>query len=287
MPDPGLPLGRGGRRGVHIHADVPREAPTVRGFISLLARTLEGAAPADVAEVPDDLLDQLGLSETLGMTRTQGLTAILLPDQALRGRRRLMLGVLELAGAAAGFSAAARRAICPTDGDVHVGERLIRQYELRAGDEIDGETPARRQGPRRRRWRRSPPSSAGRPHELARAPRVHPPRRHPSQRAAPPRVPAGPPGPARLHQPGDRPPLPARQGPARPHRGAGQGGQDDGAPVHRRGHRAPTTPRPTLFILLVDERPEEVFEMEAAGRRRGDRLELRQPGARSTSRWPS
>lgn len=62
---------------VHIHADVPRESPTVRGFISLLARTLEGAAPEDVASIPDDLLDQLGLSETLGMTRTQGLTAIL------------------------------------------------------------------------------------------------------------------------------------------------------------------------------------------------------------------
>ncbi|HEY7727464.1 MAG TPA: SufE family protein [Candidatus Eisenbacteria bacterium] len=62
---------------VHIHADVPRESPTVRGFISLLARTLDGAAPEDVARVPDDLLDQLGLSETLGMTRTQGLTAIL------------------------------------------------------------------------------------------------------------------------------------------------------------------------------------------------------------------
>ncbi len=62
---------------VHIHADVPRESPTVRGFISLLARSLEGAAPEDVARIPDDLLDQLGLSETLGMTRTQGLTAIL------------------------------------------------------------------------------------------------------------------------------------------------------------------------------------------------------------------
>jgi cysteine desulfuration protein SufE len=62
---------------VHIHADVPPESPTVRGFISLLARTLDGASPADVARVPDDLLDQLGLSETLGMTRTQGLTAIL------------------------------------------------------------------------------------------------------------------------------------------------------------------------------------------------------------------
>jgi len=62
---------------VHIHADVPPESPTVRGFISLLARALDGATPADVARIPEDLLDQLGLSETLGMTRTQGLTAIL------------------------------------------------------------------------------------------------------------------------------------------------------------------------------------------------------------------
>jgi cysteine desulfuration protein SufE len=62
---------------VHIYADVPREAPTVRGFVSLLARTMEGASPQAVAELPLDLLDQLGLSETLGMTRTQGLTAIL------------------------------------------------------------------------------------------------------------------------------------------------------------------------------------------------------------------
>jgi cysteine desulfuration protein SufE len=65
----------GGR--VHIHADVPREAPTVRGFVSLLARSLEGASPTAVAGLPLDLLDQLGLSEALGMTRTQGLTAIL------------------------------------------------------------------------------------------------------------------------------------------------------------------------------------------------------------------
>jgi len=63
--------------GVHIHADVPRESPTVRGFISLLARTLDNQTPEAVAQLPDDLLDQLGLSETLGMTRTQGLTAIL------------------------------------------------------------------------------------------------------------------------------------------------------------------------------------------------------------------
>jgi cysteine desulfuration protein SufE len=62
---------------VHIYADVPPEAPTVRGFISLLARTLDGVSPEEVARIPDDLLDRLGLSETLGMTRTQGLSAIL------------------------------------------------------------------------------------------------------------------------------------------------------------------------------------------------------------------
>jgi cysteine desulfuration protein SufE len=62
---------------VHIYADVPRESPTVRGFVSLLAGTLEGQTADVVASLPLDLLDQLGLSETLGMTRTQGLTAIL------------------------------------------------------------------------------------------------------------------------------------------------------------------------------------------------------------------
>ena len=62
---------------VAIHADVPRESPTVRGFLSLLIRQLHGSAPAEVEATPDDLLERLGLSQDLGMTRTQGLTAIL------------------------------------------------------------------------------------------------------------------------------------------------------------------------------------------------------------------
>jgi cysteine desulfuration protein SufE len=61
---------------VTISADVPRESPTVRGFVSLLVHGLEGATPAEVAALPDDLLHSLGLDETLGMMRTQGLTAI-------------------------------------------------------------------------------------------------------------------------------------------------------------------------------------------------------------------
>jgi cysteine desulfuration protein SufE len=61
---------------VQIHADVPREAPTVRGFLSLLIKGLKGATPDEVAAMPGDLLDRLQLSELLGMTRMQGLSAV-------------------------------------------------------------------------------------------------------------------------------------------------------------------------------------------------------------------
>lgn len=62
---------------VRLFAEVPRESPTVRGYVSLLLRGLDGATPEEVAAVPADLLERLGLVETLGMMRVQGLTAIL------------------------------------------------------------------------------------------------------------------------------------------------------------------------------------------------------------------
>lgn len=62
---------------VHLHADVPRESPTVRGFVAILVTALDGASPAAVQAVPNDLLDRLGLTEVIGMTRTQGLSAVL------------------------------------------------------------------------------------------------------------------------------------------------------------------------------------------------------------------
>ena len=63
---------------VEIHADVPRESPTVRGFVSLLIQGLQGMTRAEVAALPADLLDQLRLGETIGMNRTQGLSAIVM-----------------------------------------------------------------------------------------------------------------------------------------------------------------------------------------------------------------
>ncbi len=61
---------------VHFGADIPRESPTVRGFVSLLLAALDGKPATQVAELPDDLLDRLRLTEALGMTRTQGLSAV-------------------------------------------------------------------------------------------------------------------------------------------------------------------------------------------------------------------
>jgi cysteine desulfuration protein SufE len=61
---------------VQLHAEAPREAPTVRGFVSLLAKAMNGATPEEVATMPNDLLEKLGLSDALGMMRMQGLTAI-------------------------------------------------------------------------------------------------------------------------------------------------------------------------------------------------------------------
>ncbi len=62
---------------VELFADAPIEAPTVRGFVSLLLEGLEGATVEDVLSVPNDLVAQCGLSETLGMLRVRGLGGVL------------------------------------------------------------------------------------------------------------------------------------------------------------------------------------------------------------------
>jgi cysteine desulfuration protein SufE len=61
---------------VRIHAEIPRESPTVRGFVSLLVGALDGAPAAAIAALPADLIALLKLDETLGMMRSQGLDAV-------------------------------------------------------------------------------------------------------------------------------------------------------------------------------------------------------------------
>jgi cysteine desulfuration protein SufE len=62
---------------VRIHADAPPEAPTVRGFVGFLVEALGGADPAAVAELPEDLMERMGLDDVLGPQRTRGLGSVI------------------------------------------------------------------------------------------------------------------------------------------------------------------------------------------------------------------
>jgi len=61
---------------VRLEATVPEQSPTVRGFVALLVAGISGATPDDVSRLPDDVLPLLGLSGTLGMTRSKGFRGI-------------------------------------------------------------------------------------------------------------------------------------------------------------------------------------------------------------------
>lgn len=61
---------------VCIYADIPRESPTVRGFVALLIKAFNGVSPAEVETAPADILHRTGLANTLGMIRMHGLSAV-------------------------------------------------------------------------------------------------------------------------------------------------------------------------------------------------------------------
>jgi transcription termination factor Rho len=174
-----------------------------------------------------------------------------------------MLGVLELVGRGSGFLRRREAGYVPTSGDVHVGERLIRQHELRAGDEIDGETR---------------PGGKGRSSSLERVTAVD---------GRPPAEVRGRPDFNRLGAIHPNEQLLLEFGLVR------QGQPDytnrviDILTPFGKGQRAlivapakagktmilqsiaegisANYPQATLYVLLVDERPEEVFEMESLG----------------------
>jgi len=62
---------------VTLLADAPRDAPTVRGFMGFLMESLNGAPVEEVAGLPNDLLDEMGMGEVLGVMRTQGLGSVI------------------------------------------------------------------------------------------------------------------------------------------------------------------------------------------------------------------
>ncbi len=62
---------------VHLYATAPKEAPTTRGFASILVQGLAGLTVEQVLAVPDDYPSDLGLTEAVSPLRIRGMTALL------------------------------------------------------------------------------------------------------------------------------------------------------------------------------------------------------------------
>jgi cysteine desulfuration protein SufE len=62
---------------VIVNATAPEEAPTTRGFASILVQGLHGMTPEEVLAVPPDFPLLLGLQNAVSMLRLRGMSGML------------------------------------------------------------------------------------------------------------------------------------------------------------------------------------------------------------------
>lgn len=62
---------------VRLYFSAPREAPTTRGFASILHQGLDGASAQQIAEVPLDFVNDLHLGSVVSPLRLRGMTGML------------------------------------------------------------------------------------------------------------------------------------------------------------------------------------------------------------------
>jgi cysteine desulfuration protein SufE len=77
-------------RSVRMLATAPREAPTTRGFASILAQGITGLTVDEALGIPDDFPDTLGLTEAVSPLRIRGMTGML-----ARAKRQIRARVSE------------------------------------------------------------------------------------------------------------------------------------------------------------------------------------------------
>jgi len=71
---------------VHMYATAPPEAPTTRGFASILVQGLSGLSTSEVLELADDFPQSLGLAQAVSPLRLRGMTGML-----ARAKRQIRL----------------------------------------------------------------------------------------------------------------------------------------------------------------------------------------------------
>lgn len=62
---------------VRLYFSAPAEAPTTRGFASILATGLDGQPADTILSVPDDFYAELGLAKLISPLRLRGMSAML------------------------------------------------------------------------------------------------------------------------------------------------------------------------------------------------------------------
>ncbi|GAA1740696.1 SufE family protein [Microbacterium paludicola] len=63
---------------VTMHATAPAEAPTTRGFASILTQGITGLSAAEVLAIPADYPQSLGLTRAVSPLRIAGMTGMLM-----------------------------------------------------------------------------------------------------------------------------------------------------------------------------------------------------------------
>lgn len=72
-----LHVDAGDRERVRLYFSAPAEAPTTRGFASILAAGLDGQSADAILAVPDDFYADLGLAKLISPLRLRGMSAML------------------------------------------------------------------------------------------------------------------------------------------------------------------------------------------------------------------
>lgn len=62
---------------VSVFATAPEQAPTTRGFASILVQGLNGLSVAEALGIPDDFPSTLGLNKLISPLRVRGMTGML------------------------------------------------------------------------------------------------------------------------------------------------------------------------------------------------------------------